>query len=330
MSLSPHGTLTRSTGPLTAIAITALAGLAACGPTDPDPGGQEREAAPRTEPAEDGGEPAASTSPPNVEHEMPSGVTGEHPRDRDDEETEPAESAPAETAEQPAEEPAEEPTTAPLDGRLIALDPGHNGGNFDAPEEIAREVDAGTKTKRCNTVGAVSDDGYRESTFNIELAERLRAMLEARGADVVLTREGDDGVGPCIDERGTFGQDVGADLMISLHADGAGEDAHGFHVIRPGGWSGQSDDVVSRSSDLATLVRDRLVDHGLTPATYAGTDGIDVRSDLATLNLAEVPAVLLEAGNMQHPEDLAMLRSDEGQDRIGAALADAVQHYLEG
>ncbi len=240
------------------------------------------------------------------------------------------EAAPAPLPEEPAEESVEEPAPAPLDGRLIAIDPGHNGGNFDAPDEIAREVDAGPETKRCNTVGAVADDGYRESRFNIELARRLRAMLEARGAEVVMTREDDDGVGPCIDERGTFGQDTGADLMISIHADGAAEDGHGFHVIRPGGWEGQSEEVVERSSRLATQVRDHLVNYGLTPSNYVGEDGIHVRSDLGTLNLSEVPAVLLEAGNMHNDDDLAMLRSNEGQDALGAALADAIEHYLDG
>lgn len=240
------------------------------------------------------------------------------------------EAAPAPLPEEPAEESVEEPAPAPLDGRLIAIDPGHNGGNFDAPDEIAREVDAGPETKQCNTVGAVADDGYRESTFNIELARRLRAMLEARGAEVVMTREDGDGVGPCIDERGTFGQDTGADLMISIHADGAAEDGHGFHVIRPGGWEGQSAEVVQRSSRLATQVRDHLVNYELTPSNYVGEDGIHVRSDLGTLNLSEVPAVLLEAGNMHNDDDLAMLRSNEGQDALGAALADAIEHYLDG
>jgi N-acetylmuramoyl-L-alanine amidase len=330
MSPAPNETLTRSSTRLAAFAMATFVavGLAACSPPGPDP--EDQEVAPTSESAsaEDAGEPAASTSPPDAEHETPGGVTGEHPRDRDDEEPEAGTEGP-----EPAgtdEEPAEMATPLPLSGRLIALDPGHNGGNFDARDEIAREVDAGPQTKPCNTVGAVSEDGYRESTFNIELAERLRAILEARGAEVILTREGDDGVGPCIDERGTFGQDMGTDLMISIHADGAPEDAHGFHVIRPGGWEGQSADIVERSSDLATLVRDRLVEYGLTPATYAGSDGIDVRSDLGTLNLAEVPAVLLEAGNMHNDEDLALLRSADGQDRIGAALADAIEDYLGG
>lgn len=330
MTPSPNETLTRSPSRLLVIAITAVVAvsLAACAPSEPHPGDQEAGDSSGSGSTEDTGEPAASTSPAEAEHEMPGGVTGEDPRDREDEEPDPGaeESEPAGTDE----EPAEMATPLPLSGRLIALDPGHNGGNFDAPDEIARVVDAGPETKPCNTVGAVSEDGYRESTFNIELAERLRAMLEARGAEVILTREGDDGVGPCIDERGTFGQDMGTDLLISIHADGAPENAHGFHVIRPGGWEGQSEDVVDRSNDLATLVRDRLVDYGLTPATYAGTDGIDDRSDLGTLNLAEVPAVLLEAGNMHNDEDLTMLLSDEGQDRIGAALADAIEDYLGG
>jgi len=183
MSPSPNDTQPRSPAQLAAIAITAVAAvsLAACTPSDLDPGDQEVEPTPGTEPAEGTGEAAASTSPPHVEHEMPGGLTGEHPRDREDEvpdreaEESRDESEPAETGE----DPAEEPTPAPLEGRLIALDPGHNGANFDTPDEIAREVD--------------------------------------------------DGVGPCIDERGAFGQDVGADLMISIHADGASEDAHGFH-----------------------------------------------------------------------------------------------------
>jgi len=152
------------------------------------------------------------------------------------------------TSEEPApdvtEEPAEDANgevAEALSGRVIALDPGHNGGNFDAPDEINEPVDAGTETKPCNTPGAVTEDGYRESTFNLELAEHLRGELEARGAKVAMTREDDEGVGPCIDERGTFGQEVGADVLLSIHADGADPAEHGFHVIRPAGWEEQSD-----------------------------------------------------------------------------------------
>lgn len=215
-----------------------------------------------------------------------------------------------------------------LEGSVIALDPGHNGGNFDAPGEINRPVDAGGFTKPCNTTGTATQDGYRESTFNLEVAELLRARLEAAGASVHLTRTDDDGVGPCIDVRGTFGQKVGADLTISIHADGADAGARGFHIIQPGEWSGSDPAVLDASAELAKVLRDALVDYGKSPANYVGTDGLVVRSDLATLNLSEVPVVLLEAGNMRNAEDAAELRDPHWQADLADALVDGVERFL--
>jgi N-acetylmuramoyl-L-alanine amidase len=235
----------------------------------------------------------------------------------------------------PAPEPAPQPTPAPtaptgrtLAGRVIALDPGHNGGNANAPDVIGRLVDAGGLSKPCNTTGTASNDGWPESAFNLQLARTLRAELERRGATVRMTRTDDTGVGPCIDARGRFGGEVGADLLVSLHADGAGAASRGFHVIRPAGWSGQAPGVVERSGALATAVRDALVAAGLTTSNYLGSSGIDARSDLGTLNLSTVPAVLLEAGNMRNDADLRLLRSSDGQQRIATALADGIETHL--
>jgi N-acetylmuramoyl-L-alanine amidase len=241
----------------------------------------------------------------------------------------PAPTAPTPTpTPAPAPKPPASPGSGSLGGRIIAVDPGHNGGNFDAPEVIARPVDAGGTTKPCNTTGTASDDGYRESTFNLELSRALKAELERRGATVKMTRTDDTGVGPCIDERGRFGGAVGAHAMVSIHADGAAASARGFHIIRPAGWSGQPASVVSASSSLATRMRDALVSTGLTPATYTGSNGIHPRSDIGTLNLSTVPAVLLEAGNMRNEQDLRLLRSSDGQRRIAVAIADALEAEL--
>ena len=218
--------------------------------------------------------------------------------------------------------------TSSLHGRIIAIDPGHNGGNFDAPQEINRQVDAGGFTKACNTTGTATQDGYRESTFNLEVAELLRVRLEAAGAAVHLTRTDDEGVGPCIDLRGTFGQQVGADLTISIHADGAGVNARGFHIIHPARWSGSDPAVLDASRQLATVLRDVLVEYGKSPANYVGTDGLVARNDLATLNLSEVPVVLLEAGNMRNVEDAAELRDPRWQAHLADGLVDAIERYL--
>ena len=53
---------------------------------------------------------------------------------------------------------------------------------------------------------------------------------------------------------------------------------------------------------LARSVRAGLVRAGVPVANYiAGGDGLDVRSDLGTLNLSDIPTVMVELGNMRNP-----------------------------
>ena len=226
-------------------------------------------------------------------------------------------------------EPQPEPTTrTPLTGIRIAIDPGHNGGNFDAPGVINELVDAGGFTKPCNTTGAVAADGYRESTFNLEVALILRARLIQLGAEVEMTRVDDLGVGPCVDARGRFGGEVDADLLLSIHADGAPASARGFHVIRPASARAIDPSIVEPSRELAEAVRDAMIEFDFTPADYVGDAGLVVRDDLGTLNLSTVPAVLLEAGNLGNPAEAAELRDPMVQRVLAEALATAVARHL--
>ncbi|MBM0124276.1 N-acetylmuramoyl-L-alanine amidase family protein [Pimelobacter simplex] len=229
------------------------------------------------------------------------------------------------------------PTAAPvpLAGRVVVLDPGHQLGNARFPGEINRLVDAGGFDKACNTTGTASDDGYPEATFTWQVAVEVRRRLRALGARVVLTRD-DNSVaqwGPCIDERGRIGNpgEPGptADLRISLHADGVrSSTAHGFHVIRPGERSGWTDDVAAASEGLALALRDALVGAGFAPSTYVGDEGIDVRTDLGTLNHSDVPVVMAELGNMRDADDAAVMESDAGRRRYARAVVTAVRSFL--
>lgn len=213
---------------------------------------------------------------------------------------------------------------------VIALDPGHNGGNGSHPAQIARLVDAGGFQKACNTTGTATDDGYPEATFTWQLAQRLRAVLTARGAQVRMTRTDNTGWGPCVDARGEFGARAGARVELSLHADGAPAGGHGFHVIAPAYKRGYTDDILPASARLASTVRNVLVAEGFTPSTYLGTAGLDTRSDLGTLNRADVPTAMIECGNMRNTGDAALLRSTAGQARLAGGLADALARYLAG
>jgi len=208
-------------------------------------------------------------------------------------------------------------------GATIVIDPGHNGGNARSAAAIARPVPDGRGgTKPCNTTGAATADGYAEHAFTWAVSQRLAALLRERGYRVVLTRPDDAGVGPCVDARGEAGARERAAAVVSVHADGAATAGHGFHVLYP------SPPVDPAQRGPAKALADAMVTAmrgaGFTPATYIGRDGLDPRDDIAGLNLATVPSVLVECANLRNPADAALARSPEGQDRFARALAGAI------
>ena len=68
---------------------------------------------------------------------------------------------------------------APGDGSLsrpktIAIDPGHDGGNYAHAAEINRPIFIGTQTRACDTTGTQTNDGYSEAAYNLDVALRLQ------------------------------------------------------------------------------------------------------------------------------------------------------------
>jgi N-acetylmuramoyl-L-alanine amidase len=224
------------------------------------------------------------------------------------------------------------PTSSPLEGMTISADPGHNGGNFSDPEAIDRLVPAGAsgRMKPCNTTGTATDDGsLTEAQFNWDVAQDLVPRLEQLGATVVLTRHSNDGVGPCVDERAEIANRAHAAVALSIHADGnLSEGAHGFDVIHPATEEMVAPEMAGPSLKLAEAERNALVEAGISPANYVGSEGLDERSDLAGLNLAKVPAVLVELGNMREPEEAARLEDPAYRNELADALAAGIVSFL--
>lgn len=207
-------------------------------------------------------------------------------------------------------------------GATIVVDPGHNGRNGPG-SGIDRPVPDGRGgTKPCNTTGASSADGYPEHAFTWAVSQDLALRLRARGYRVVLTRDSDDGVGPCVDVRGEAGARAHAAAVISVHADGGPTSGHGFHVL----YSSPPRNPPQRgpARALADAAVTAMRSAGFTPASYIGRGGLDARDDIAGLNLATVPSVLVECANLRNPADAALARSPQGRQRLAEALAAAV------
>lgn len=219
----------------------------------------------------------------------------------------------------------------PFAGRTIVIDPGHQLGNHNFPEKINRLVPAGGFRKPCNTTGTSTNGGVAEATVVWRVARVVERRLEARGAEVVLTRDSNrqDRWGPCVDERGRRGNKIAADLKLSIHADGAAASGRGFHVIAPTKRPRWTGDIVRPSLRLAGDVRSALRVRGFRVADYtAGGDGLDRRGDLGTLNLADIPTVMVELGNLRNRHDARVLTSDAGRARAARGLVGAVRRFL--
>ena len=67
---------------------------------------------------------------------------------------------------------------------------------------------------------------------------------------------------------------------------------------------------------------------GFPDSDYAGRGGLAPRSDLAGLNLASRPAVLVECANMRNPQEAGTVSSATGRDRYAAAISAGILAFL--
>ncbi|MFF4096263.1 N-acetylmuramoyl-L-alanine amidase [Streptomyces sp. NPDC001834] len=291
-----------------ALAVISLCLTAAgCGAADDD-GLPGRAAEPR--PGGDGTPAAAPSAPkPDRTSAASSGPSGPSPRAVD------------------------RTVSGPLSGKTVVIDPGHNPDNRLHTREINRHVDIGTGRKACDTTGTATESGYAEARFTLDVSRRVRDLLRAQGAKVVLTQDGDRPYGPCVDERARIGNEAGADAVVSVHADGSAVGNRGFHVILPGlvrAGKADTSKIVDPSRDLGARIAGLFLRAtGSAPSNYVGgKTGLDVRKDLGGLNLSTVPKVFIECGNMRDPKDAALLSSAGWRQKAAQGITDGISGYL--
>ena len=219
----------------------------------------------------------------------------------------------------------------PLAGLVIALDPGHQLGNSNPRfhRQLAQRRFQGRVWKSCNTTGTATNSGYPEATFNFEVARLLRTKLLALGAEVPMTRTTNDRNhwGPCTWDRGTFGVRNHAELLLSIHADGAPSSGRGFHIITPALTKGWTDHIYRRDRSLAEAMKRGMLTDGGEPSTYIH-GAISVRGDMMSLNYSKIPSVLVELGNMRNRYDAARMTSLAGREKYAGWLLTGIRTYL--
>ncbi len=200
--------------------------------------------------------------------------------------------------------PADTGDLGPLQGRRICLDPGHGGP----------------------WPGAVApSNAIREADVNLNVARRLKQMLEQAGATVVMTRVDDTVLQPenlsaDLAARAAFANQNQVDAFLSIHHNAdieTGSDRNDLEVyykLREEGASLDLAQALTRS--LARELGASATARRLLPGNYK------------VLRLAEVPAVLLESSYMTHAGNAAALATEQAITAEAHAIAAGLANYF--
>ena len=185
-----------------------------------------------------------------------------------------------------------------LAGKVVVLDPGHGGAD----------------------PGAVAY-GLTEAEVVLDVASRVEGRLAASGVTPVLTRGA--GTGPDDVARAALADDVGADVVLSLHC--AAHESPRAGGVASFFWGDVR--VGARSAvgeQLAQLVQSEVA---------ARTGLLDLRSHACTLDMVRItrmPAVQVEIGYLTNPDDARLLGDPGFRDSVAESLVMAIQRLYLG
>jgi len=197
--------------------------------------------------------------------------------------------------------------------KTVVLDPGHGGQDNGAPSSVAYE-----------------------KNFALDVARRVRGLLQKAGLKVVMTRNADTTLP--LETRAAIANKQADAIFVSLHFNSSDNPwADGFEVysVTPRGAPSTENDELS----VADLVAENgnaseSQSFALAGAIYHAMHGrLDMtdrgikRARFAVLRLTSIPAVLLEGGFLSNPADTKRLADKGWRDRYAAAIAEGIMAY---
>src|SRR6266516_3340829 len=213
-------------------------------------------------------------------------------------------------------EPQLRPHRVPNAGKVetVVLDPGHGGHDR----------------------GAVCRYGY-EKDFALDVARKLRPLLQAKGLRVIMTREGDYFVP--LEVRAQIANAARNSIFVSIHFNATDRDpnATGFEIFSftPRGAPSTSDNWLTPTAlimqagsevDAQSMALSACIYHSLLGHIPEFDRGIK-RARFAVLRLTEVPAVLVEGGFLTERGESRLIAKKDWRGKLAAAMGVGIESY---
>ena len=213
----------------------------------------------------------------------------------------------------------------PLKGLLIGLDPGHQRhGN---PEQEPESPGSSSTKAKVSSGTQGQFTGIPEYVVNLQVALKLKAVLESMGAQVIMTRT-THGVDISNSQRAQMMNEAGVDCWLRIHANYSPDPKNcGMFILVPneGGLDTDDPSVVENSVSLA----EALLESTLT-ATGAESRGIVERGDQTGFGWSQTPVCNIEMGYMSNEAEDRLLVTEAYQKKIADGLAQGFVSYFSG
>jgi N-acetylmuramoyl-L-alanine amidase len=247
--------------------------------------------------------------------------------------------APEETVPVPSQSQTAPPTLLPSpisNKKVIVIDPGHGG----------------TET------GAKGQNGTLEKDVTMSISRKLKGIIEGNGMRAILTRDGDQVV--TLDDRTSKANNNKADLFISIHANATirgkargaetyflstqatDDEARNIAAVENNAiglnqtapvidedlklilWDMAQTEYLTESSKLAEIIQQEL-----NTALGVSNRGIK-QAPFRVLTGAMMPAILVEVGFINNPDEEKMMVDGEYQTKIASAIFRSIQSFQAG
>ncbi|MBP5225272.1 MAG: N-acetylmuramoyl-L-alanine amidase, partial [Lachnospiraceae bacterium] len=272
-----------------------------------------KEATPVDAPPEDSAPPTSRTQrPTEPEETVPPTSRASRPSEPEASEEE---TPPAQTPEPPAQDPVS-------NGHVVCIDAGHQAYGIPEKEPNGPGSDVMKAKLTTGTSGCVTH--VAEHVVNLQVALKLRDVLEARGYRVVMIRTTEDC--PLSNaERAVVSNESGAEIFLRLHCNGV-DDQNTTGIINYAPKEGNpymDPSVVQKSIDLA-----RIEAEAICAVTGAKNLGVLKDNTMTGINWSKIPVTIIEMGFMSNPDEDRKLVSDSYQQLLAEGMANGVDAYF--